>query len=540
MIKKKMLVFALFCLFLLSLAACDNTFYRGTVISTDSERTQLYVGNYDGGLGHAWLDEVITAFEVVYPEVQVIVNNEKDLYSDSNLLSNMQNYTNDVYFLNGITYSNFVAQNRLAEITDIVTKTIDTEERSILDKMNPTLADYYQTSSGKYYAVPFFDAIFGLVYDVDLFEEEGFYFNSNGLMIAFDDDNTTLSSGPNGIIGDYDDGLPATYAQWQTLVRNMKLFGISPYIWTGYYDYYRMRYLTSIWADYEGKDNFDLNFSFAGEYQFSGDSVMTPINIQNGYRLQEQRGKLYALTFAEEIIKSGLYTPNSFDTVNTHTMAQQEFLLSAVTSNRIAMIVEGGWWENEARSFFNTMAKNYGEEYGFGERRFGFMPVPKADDGSSSERTTLVSSTGNSVVCISERTPNLQIAKNFVEFVHRDTSLRTFSRMTGAIRPYDYQLEASDLSEMSHYAKNMFEIYSSDTTDISYVTLYYHDAFVKHRAFLGTNWWWRTNIGGVYYTDPFYELSQNASLTANQYFNGLQLSFSKARWDTEMSEYYPN
>ncbi|MFA7561019.1 MAG: hypothetical protein WCY80_02805, partial [Candidatus Izemoplasmatales bacterium] len=372
----------------------------------------------------------------------------------------------------------------------------------------------------------------------DLFEEEGFYFNTDGNMIAFDEGNTTLSSGPNGIEGDYDDGLPATYSEWETLTSNMKLFGVSPYIWTGYYDYYRMRYLTSIWADYEGKENFDLNFTFSGDYQFPEDSSSTTIDITNAYRLQEQPGKLYALNFAEDIIKGGLYTPNSFDTVNTHTMAQQEFLLSAVTSNRIGMIVEGGWWENEARSFFDTMAKNYGEEYGFGQRRFGFMPVPKADDGSSSSRTTLVSSTGNSVVVISKTTANLEIAKDFVEFVHRDESLRTFSRMTGSIRPYDYDLQEEDLNDMSYYAKNMFEIYSNENTDISYISLYYHDAFVEKRAFLGTNFWWQTNIDGNYYTDPFYELSQNSSLTAEMYFQGLQDNYTKSRWDTQMSEYY--
>jgi len=538
MIKKKILVLAIFMLSVFSLSACNDGFYHGTEVTTDINKTQLYIGNYDGGLGHAWLETVIDAFEIEYPEVQVIINNEKDLYSDANLLTNMKNYNNDIYFLNGITYSNFVAQDLLADITDVVTGTITNEDESILDKMNPNLAEYYETEDNKFFAVPFFDSIFGLVYDVDLFEEEGFYFNTDGNMIAFDEGNTTLSSGPNGIEGDYDDGLPATYSEWETLTSNMKLFGVSPYIWTGYYDYYRMRYLTSIWADYEGKENFDLNFTFSGDYQFPEDSSSTTIDITNAYRLQEQPGKLYALNFAEDIIKGGLYTPNSFDTVNTHTMAQQEFLLSAVTSNRIGMIVEGGWWENEARSFFDTMAKNYGEEYGFGQRRFGFMPVPKADDGSSSSRTTLVSSTGNSVVVISKTTANLEIAKDFVEFVHRDESLRTFSRMTGSIRPYDYDLQEEDLNDMSYYAKNMFEIYSNENTDISYISLYYHDAFVEKRAFLGTNFWWQTNIDGNYYTDPFYELSQNSSLTAVMYFQGLQDNYTKSRWDTQMSEYY--
>ncbi|MFA7561424.1 MAG: hypothetical protein WCY80_04920, partial [Candidatus Izemoplasmatales bacterium] len=206
MIKKKILVLAIFMLSVFSLSACNDGFYHGTEVTTDINKTQLYIGNYDGGLGHAWLETVIDAFEIEYPEVQVIINNEKDLYSDANLLTNMKNYNNDIYFLNGITYSNFVAQDLLADITDVVTGTITNEDESILDKMNPNLAEYYETEDNKFFAVPFFDSIFGLVYDVDLFEEEGFYFNTDGNMIAFDEGNTTLSSGPNGIEGDYDDG----------------------------------------------------------------------------------------------------------------------------------------------------------------------------------------------------------------------------------------------------------------------------------------------------------------------------------------------
>lgn len=334
---KKVLITLMLFMLSLIVIGCDDGFYHGTQITTDANKTQLYVGNFDGGLGHDWLEQVIIEFEKENPTVQVIINNEKDLFSDANLLSNMQNYNNDVYFLNGITYKNYVVQNKLADITDIVTKDINGETQSIEDKMNPTLKDYYQTADDKYFAVPFFDSIFGLVYDVDLFEEEGFYFNTNNKLIAYDGNNTTKSSGPNKIVGDYDDGLPATKSQWNELVTNMKLFGITPYTWTGYYDYYRMRYLTSIWADYEGKDNFDLNFSFNGNYQFLNTSETTPITIQNGYRLQEQQGKLYALGFAEDIIKNSLYTSTSFDTVNTHTMAQQEFLLSAITSNRFGI-----------------------------------------------------------------------------------------------------------------------------------------------------------------------------------------------------------
>ncbi|MDD3999391.1 MAG: ABC transporter substrate-binding protein [Bacilli bacterium] len=521
----------------LSLLVTGCEFDRGEIDGIDPSKTQLYVGNYDGGLGGEWLRAVADKYEEEHDDIQIVIVPEKDLFSDANLLTNMPNYSNDIYFINAITYKNFVAQNRLADITDIVNSKVEGEDLTIKGKMNPTLAEYYETTDKKFYAVPFFDSLFGVVYDVDLFEDEGFYYNTDGKLIAFDS-NTNLSAGPNGVSGDYDDGLPATYSEWENLVTELSNSGITPYIWTGHYEYYRQRFITSLWADYEGKENFDLNFRLKGDYTFKGDTNPTKITLENAYLLQKQPGKEYALNYVEHIIKNRLYSNSSFNTTNTHTMAQQEYLLSVVTNNRIAMIIEGGWWENEAKNFFSAMEKKYGEEYAFGERRFGFMPTPKADDGTSSTETTLISSTGNSVICINAKTTVLELAKDFLKFAHSEESLRTFTKYTGSVRPYQYQLTEEDLDQMSYYAKNMYELYTDENTKISYITLYYHDVFFDERTYLGTNWLWQSTIDKLTYVEPFYEFSQDSTLTASKYAKGLETTYSKSSWESKLGKYF--
>lgn len=536
--KKILMIFLSIMLFTI-LAGCDAIFGNDDdVIIIDDSKTQLYIGNFDGGLGHAWLRAVADKFEEENEQVQIIINNEKDLFSDANLLINMPNYNNDIYFINAMTYNNYVAQNRLADITDVVSEVLEGEDQSILDKMNPTLKEYYKTNDNKYFAVPFFDSIFGTIYDVDLFEEEGFYFNTDGELIALGSSNTELSAGPNGVKGDFDDGLPATFSEWKILVDTIDRFGYIPYAWNGTYEYYRHRFLASIWASYEGKENFDINYSFDGEYTFPGDSNPTQINIENGYLLQQQPGKKYALDYAEYIIKEGLYYRSGFDSINTHTMAQQDYLLSATFGDRIAMLLEGTWWENEARPFFDRMETQYGAEYGYGQRKFGFMPTPKSDDGLSAPGTTLISSTGNSVVTINRLTPNLDIAKEFLKFAHKEESLRTFTRMTGNVRPYNYSITEQDRQEMTYYSNMMYDMYTSEDTQISYITLFYHKAFVEKSSFLGSNWLWKSTIDGHQYTEPFYTISQNASLTSEKLFKGLSTTFSKEVWDAQMSVYY--
>lgn len=525
---------------LISTLTLSGCFEREGVQKIDPNKTQLYIGLYDGDLGSDWLKEVIAKYEEKNQDIQVILNLEKDLYGDANLLTNMPSYSNDIYFLNGNTYSNYIAQGRLLEITDVVTSKPDGEDKTIEDKMNDSIQKFYKLSNGKYYGVPFFDAIFGTVYDVDLFEEYEFYFNTDGELLC-DSTNKTLSAGPNGITGDYDDGLPATMSQWKAMVDMMASSSITPYTWTGMYSYYRQRYLTSIWADYEGKANFDLNMTFKGSYTIPGDEAPTTITPENGYLLQNQKGKEYALEMAKYIVENNYYTSDAFDSVNTHQMAQQSYLLSTLNpkANRIAMILEGGWWESGAKAFFKTMADRYGAEYGYGQRRFGFMPTPKADDGSSAEGTTLITSTGNSFICISAQTQQAKLAKDFLKFVHSDESLRTFTRVTGSVRPYDYELTSEDEEVMTHFSKMMFDIYHAETTKISYITLYENDIFIKEPSYLGnTNWFWGADINNAVYTDPFYEFSQDSSLTPQQYTAGMKAKYSQESWKSTLGKYF--
>ena len=165
------------------------------------------------------------------------------------------------------------------------------------------------------------------------------------------------------------------------------------------------------------------------------------------------------------------------------------------------------------------------------------MPMPKAE--GSAEGTTLISSTSNSIVFVAACSEKKELAKDFFRFAHSDESLRIFSRVTGSIRPFDYELTAEDKAQMTHFGKNMWEIYRSPNTAISHVTLYTNDVFTLETSFLGSaNWWWGSTIGGSKFQDAFYEMSQDSTLNAAKYYEGLKVTYSKSEWDKKMSSYY--
>lgn len=561
---------------LLAIGGVGCSLFKGG--ESDDPNT-LYVGNYQGGLGKTWLEEIAENFEAENPGINIEIDEEKDRFGDSMLLQNIRHFRQDVYFLNQATYSNYVNEGVLADITDVVTEKrqetrivngVETEQSvSIEEKMDDYLADYYKWVDGKYYAIPFYNSAFGAVYDVDLFDQMGYYFRDGYTSLEDNPFVTTLdqtaaggkrTAGADGEYGTFDDGLPATYDELFALMDEMKLDGVTPFMWNGQYYNYRERFLASLWADYEGKENYNLNSSFDGEYTFpagvltneeaaqwnavagADGSQTVKITNANAYLLQKQTGKRVAVQFAYDMIRGGYYRTDSFDTTSSHLMAQINYLYSRQERAPVAFILEGSWWESEARDqgTFATMAEKYNtdepyEQWGYGERRFAFLPVPKDESSSNQDRRTLLSASGGSVVCINGKTSKLDLAKKFLAFAHSDESLRIFTRVTGVPRAYDYELSQEDLAQMTYFSRNLWEIYSDDQTDIVYHTIFDNTMRSTEKSYFNVWAFGATNVGGIDYSEPLLAFRTLPSLTVDEYLARMIGKYSD--WNTRLASY---
>lgn len=529
-----------------------------------SDPNTLYVGNYDGGLGEAWLRAVADKFEAQNPGIKVEIDSEKDLFGDTSLMTNMPNYRQDMYFLNQITYSNYVKRGVIADITDVVTEKrsenrlvdgVETEQSiSIEDKMHETQKAYYKTSNGKYYAVPFVESIFGAVYDVDLFDEKGYYFDEKGTLVlrrgtrdaekysdkvvfaTANGKECTLGNGPDGKIGTFDDGLPATYSDLFALMDQMKLDSVTPFMWNGQYPLYRERFLTTLWADYEGAENYNINSTFSGSYTFEGDDTATVINNSNAYLLQNQKGKEIAVDTARKIIRGGYYLTNSFDTVQSHIMVQGDYLYSRYRNQPVAFIIEGGWWENESRDkAFASMAQSYGEEWAYGKRKFAFLPTPKVDESAIGGRRTILSASGGSVVCVNAKTTKKELAEKFIAFAHSDESLRTFTTYTGVPRPYDYELSAGDENSMTYFSRDLWEVYHDENTDVVYNSISFNTMKNTEKTYFNGWAFGASNVKGVDYEEPFLAFRNWSDLTTSEYLAGMRRKYDN--WNKALASY---
>lgn len=543
---KKFLAFVLVAILAASVAVCcvactpNSSIYDEDV---DPNRTQLYIGNYYGGLGDAWLKELKRQYQELHPDVQILIKNDKAPYLRDALINSITTDTENMYFVDKAYYYDMASENKLADITDIVREPLTKygETRSIEDKLDEININYYAKNSitnDKYYALPTYVAQRGIVYDVDLFEQKGLYISadSDDQNVMFTKNLKNLSVGPDGKAGTTDDGLPATYDQFVELIDYMKSINITPYIWTGKYSEYQTATAVAWWADYEGYDDFRLNYTFNGTTEIDGEEVT--ITEENAYLLQKQEGKRYALQFVKDIFSDPYnFTSSSGTTVNDHIGAQKEYVSSFADSKQpIAMLFEGDWWENEARDSgaFSSVAAVHGSEWDYGQRRFAFLPIPKTE-GSDSERTVL-SCSGDGAFFINANCNEkiLAIAKDFLQFCHTDNALQVFNTYTGVCRPYDYTLTDEQYQSLTYFGKSLYDMYKVEKVNVCY-NLSESNMRIRERAWFD-NWAWDANISEVPYTNPFQAFASNRSVTVDQYFNGLYKQ-QQSNW-SRFSKYF--
>ena len=543
----KKLFLALLAGLCLTAVSCGDNFFEEDQENEqlDPNKTTIYIGNYYGGLGDKWLDVLTEKYEELHPEVQFKIENDKTPYLLDNIINNISSSKCSLFFTEKIYYYDMASRGLLADITDVVTSSLEEfgETGTIKDKLDQQYIDYLAENdvcNGKYYALPTYVSHHHMVYDVDLFEQRELYISKDSTAtkvkwISGTEPNTK-SAGVDGKFGTYDDGLPATMDEFEQLVTRMRQRNITPFIWTGQYSDYSNGVLTGIYADYEGAENFGLNYTFNGSTVLNGSTSATTINADNAYRLQAQTGKLKALEFARYITSDSInYASSSALLTSTHLEAQDEFLASRPENNGstikpIGIIFEGDWWENEARinDDFTSLVNMYGEEYAYGTRRFSVMPFPKSE-GAAEGRTILSTSASNAFFINNAASDEIkEICKDFLKFCHTEEALQIFTQYTGMVRPFKYEVTDEQYNELTYYSQTLYELYKSEDTKIVY-DLNRCDTRINNPSYFVFYWKWTSSNSGGVYEYPFRDFIDNKNMTAKIYFDGLE-EYHKSQW----------
>lgn len=513
---------------------------KKTASGDDPTKANLHVRTLNKGIGIKWLENAAEAFQNLYADstefqkgrTGVKVTIIGDTSCDGDYLNN--NVLNDdIYFTEQVQYRDLVNKGKLLDISDVLSADLstygDAAGKTILSKLDSTMENYLN-HGGKYYGVPFYDSFYGLVYDVTLFKEREFYLSNTGDFVSYDDPD--LSVGSDGVAGTLDDGLPATYEEFGSLMKQIDDSGVIPFVTAQNAKEYIADYLFNVVADDEGVENMVMNINLTGTAKdlvnvLSEDGTYSlkevAITQNNGYELTRQVGRLHALQF----LKNQMLGQNDYYKIwSTHTDAQREFVKKNKSGSNadVAMIVEGSWWENEASGVLAAEAKKSGA------RDFAIMPIPFSSAQRAEEknhRHTYLS-LSQSFGIVSASCSNQKLAKEFMKFLHSDKMLSKFTADTSITRPLNYEVSAEDQSKLSNYAKSL--IYLKQHSDIVYPYSSLpievnNPSYFKHHKFI-----WKSAVDETPYEHPWdYFTLGTGTKTVKKYFDG-QYSFFSSSW----------
>lgn len=525
----------------------------GGVIEVDPDKTQLYVFSYAGGVGNDWLDSAIAAFEAKYANtsfeegkmgVQVIPDKQK--VTAVTMMDSFKNSTYDVIFNENLRYNQWAANGNFLDITDLVNE-VGEDGKSIYSKLSADKLEALTARDGKIYALPHYEAFRGLVYDIDLFDENNLYFAydrtySDFILSA----NATKSAGPDGKMNTLDDGLPATYEEFFKLCDEMVSKGITPFVWSGEQNAYSEFLLYALADTWAGAEETKLNYNFGVGSSDNTTTVVTgfsngqpvtkevAISEANGYELRQTEAKYRALEFLFKIFNTSdyYYTDSMAKLTMSNREAQETYIFSKLENKPIAMLIEGTFWEKEAKDSFDLSVSAYGDAAK--NRNFGWMPLPGVYSGTVDESngTTQVLNDYINAYCginANSTGARLELAKLFVKFIYTDEMLNDFTKHTGMLKGVNYDIASDTTNGLSGFYKQLIELRkeSEVITPLSSSVLFINN---ETKFTLYDSYW---NSDKYIFPIAAFRGGQKSAIT---YFEGMEMT--QADWEAAYGRYY--
>ena len=549
---------------LVGLVACDRD--NGQII--DSTKTQINLKYYAGGLGTDWMDAVIKTFEEKYADysfeegktgVQVMKTYQKDT-DTPDLVKGSDHH---LYITENVNYYEFLSKDAMLDLTDLIQSGAATGPDSketgmtIEKKIPASRRSYYNVGTAdapQYYAIPYYTSSVSLIYNVDLFDKKGWYLidgksteemteeqlkdGATVYGLFLDSDPTAKkSAGPDGVYETPDDGLPATYADFQALLTMIDWAGAYSFISNGYTDYFTPC-ATEVWATASGLDEISLSMSLEGksstlldldangklQYDEAGNVKLLPetdITPSTAYKIHLQKGKLDALDFVKMMMGSTYYA-DSWTPSFSHRMAQKTFINgyeNKTVDKEVAMLVDGSWWNCEAKSDYQSEDERM-------TKKFAMMPIPKPNALQVGENTVRVSER-NSMMFVNKNTPkaNLPAVLEFMSYLQSDEAMNVYSVYTDTLRGLNYKITEENLAKMSYFGRNNYENSRAATTD--WIDWMPTTVTAKNNAaMLGADRWGFNN--GTNTSAPFTFFKDNPKTTSLEYFNQIYSYYQKS------------
>lgn len=473
--------------------------------------TQLSIHYYNGGLGSDWINESIADFEEMFKDtsfeagktgVKILLTADKSMDELATSISTGADKADILYTSEGGVVELLNTEGILYDTTEMATEKVYNADgevtlnaagdgfeivengESMYDRMHPYYQDAYNlagtqwaTNDGdiSFSLLPYEDTVAGIILDYDLYEElYNKYYNAGqiGEMTGYKYEGDSVA-------------MPGTWDEFFDLLSAMRTIDAGRYSGFMYsVDYYTPSIESAVIADVDGTDEgvtdptqysgYRMYTTYTGTYDFGGELGVQTITPDNAYLLTQTDGYRQMVEVAVRLFEHGSNGSENYDNgvMNnpTYSTAQANFVMSKIstTAPRILAIMEGDWFENEARATFNSMGVTNAEN-AYGKRRFRLMPVPHATAEEVADGKTYKVggfSSGYPIILnaktLEGNEAKEKVAKLWIQFTHSDSQMNVFTKWSGSVRPYLYDVTEDTKSQMTPFAKSILELQLED------------------------------------------------------------------------------
>lgn len=457
----------LLCTGAVGFAACGQKKDPGGVI-LDPTKEVINISLFSAGFGTQWLTDLLNDYNATLTgnyQFNRIAENTNSIDTITDQL-NAGIRSADIYFNDTSDFQRLMrSEGILLDLSSVWEAKPDGTDVTVRDKILDS--DTYEKAysyNGKIYGIPFSQGMSGIIYDHDLFEDAN---------LLKKDASTAngLAKGTDGIEGTFDDGLPETMEEFIELCDTIKSRNYWPFLYTDTVGGgITTPVLEIIVGMYEGMESYTATITYDGTYTSPStgeQTVITPAEGYKAYGLGE--GRMLAVDFLNDVLLNEEYYDTSIQGIN-HTASEEYFLYShSAGRTRVAMTLNGCWWENEARDAFATDARRNGAKWGYGMRDFRFMPIPAIEGQDESMNGKYVFSTnadGSVFALRSDDEEKNRAILDFLTYFASDEGLSYFARETGSMPAYKFGLSEEDYESMTPFSQNQYDILMNENTVI--------------------------------------------------------------------------
>lgn len=498
----------------MAFTACGGVM-AGCTGAKGSKKNEIIVEPFSGsGFGIEWLKDLAKDWMAENPGYTVRVK-ENSTYLSGTQLAQIEAGTTstDVYFGGYPNYSSGFYKGYFEDLSDMLTMKPDGEGGLTVQEKIVNFENWqkvagkvsYDETTGEFshsgcYMLPHSTTLSGLVYDHDeflkngwltyaentaavkadlaaqgiTFEESGdrLLFKSATGMTNYEVDEDILTAGKDGKYGTYDDGQPQTMAEFDEMVKAIVAKNKIPFVYSTDNEYVT-ELANAYVVQYAGMDAYDALTAFDsnGKEITLQDGSSVVIDWNNGYLAQSLDGIDDAVSF---LYNNFLKNSNYFTTGNGVQDAQDKFIAGGIgTSDYVAMIMEGNWFELEASETLKAAAKRNPQK-GYGKVDYRMMLMPEIEgqkgiDGNGHGTVFPAVEAGAIAIRTQQYPEKLEAIKSFVLYTLTDEALSETTKDTGLVRGYKYDLTAEQFAEMTPYQQTCYQIYQ-DTENIKVIT----------------------------------------------------------------------